>query len=101
MIKFASEQTCFPNAEGSVLLVDESNLNDVLASPIGSGIEGLIVLLNDSTSTNQDAEAWNPEGSGSMWKNLNIPIQAVRGADAVQLTSLAQQNSLQAGIISV
>lgn len=90
----------FDDAEGRILLVDESSLNDVLAMPSDSGVGGVIVLLNDSASTNQDARSWNPSGSGRMWEELRAPLQAVSKADAFRLASLAQQNHLKVASIS-
>ena len=93
-----SEQDRFSSsAESRVLVVDESSLNEVLALPKEGKAEGVIVLLNDSASSNQDAPLWNPKGSGTMWEELQIPLQAVNGSDAARMIDLAHQNSLQAG----
>lgn len=83
-------------AGSKVLLVDESKLNDALILSKENGPQGVIVLLNSSTSTNQDAKDWNPRGSGSMWKELEVPVQALGGADADRIARLAQANDLQA-----
>ena len=83
-------------AGSKVLLVDESKLNDALILSKEGGIRGVIALLNSSSTTNQDARAWNPRGSGSMWKELEVPVQALGGADADRIARLALRNELQA-----
>ena len=78
--------------------MDESKLNDLLDMP-QQFPSGVLVLLNRTTSTNQDAAIWNPAGSGSMWTEFTTGIQAIAHSEEDRLTTLATQNALQVTLI--
>lgn len=81
-------------ADSSILVVDESRLNEVLETH-GGRAAGLIVILNNSASSNQDRGHWNPSGSGSMWTDFKVPIEAASNSDDAYIAGLAMQNSGQ------